>query len=79
MLAWIALHSLHDRLANLEQDRPAFSRGKLPSHGVHWVRPDLVAQVGFTEWTDAGELRHPRFQGLRDDKELAHVIREVPA
>ena len=73
------LRSLHDRLARLEQDRPAFSRGKLPSHGVHWVRPDLVAQVGFTEWTDAGELRHPRFQGLRDDKEPADVIREVSA
>jgi bifunctional non-homologous end joining protein LigD len=35
--------------------------------GVHWVEPELVAQVGFTEWTRAGRLRHPRFLGLRDD------------
>jgi len=42
------------------------------------VQPRLVAQVGFSEWTDGGELRHPRFQGLRDDKDAAEVIRELP-
>ena len=36
--------------------------------GVHWVRPELVAQVGFAEWTPDGKLRHPRYLGLRDDK-----------
>jgi bifunctional non-homologous end joining protein LigD len=46
---------------------------------VHWVRPELVAEVGFSEWTDAGELRHPRFQGLRDDKAAREVVREVPS
>jgi len=45
---------------------------------VHWVQPRLVAQVGFSEWTTAGELRHPRFQGLRDDKAPADVVRETP-
>jgi len=73
------LLALHDRLARLEQDRPAFSRGRLPAHGVHWVTPELVGQVGFSEWTDDGQLRHPRFQGLRDDKKPADVVREVPA
>jgi len=73
------LRSLHARLARLEQDRPAFSRGKPPGRGVHWVRPELVAEVGFTEWTDDGLLRHPRFQGLRADKKPADVAREVPA
>lgn len=74
------LRSLHEKLAGLEQDSPPFRDGRLPPRrGVHWVRPALVAQVGFTEWTDDGELRHPRFQGLRDDKDPAEVIREVPS
>ena len=73
------LLSLHAALARLEQDHSAFSRGRLPRHGVHWVRPELVAQVGFTEWTQDGELRHPRFLGLRDDKKATDVVREVPA
>ncbi len=45
---------------------------------VHWVTPDLVCQVGFTEWTHAGRLRHPRYLGLRDDKEAGAVVREAP-
>jgi len=66
-------------LARLERSGPAFRRGKLPSpRGVHWVEPRLVGQIAFSEWTDDGELRHPRFQGLRDDKDPADVLREVP-
>jgi bifunctional non-homologous end joining protein LigD len=72
------LDSLHASLAALEQDRPPFDRGTLPRSGVHWVQPRLVAEVGFSEWTTSGELRHPRFQGLRDDKNAAEVVREVP-
>ena len=72
------LDSLHAALAGLEQDQPPFDRGRLPRSGVHWVRPRLVAQVGFSEWTTGGELRHPRFQGLRDDKDPADVVREMP-
>ena len=41
-----------------------------------WVEPELVAQVGFTEWTRDGRLRHPRFLGLRDDKAAREVVRE---
>ncbi|HEY3087403.1 MAG TPA: non-homologous end-joining DNA ligase [Jatrophihabitantaceae bacterium] len=73
------LRSLHDRLAAIERTTPAFSVGKLPRSRVHWVEPRLVGQVAFTEWTDAGELRHPRFQGLRDDKDPGEVVREIPA
>ena len=43
-----------------------------------WVSPDLVAEIGFTEWTRDGRLRHPRFLGLRDDKDAADVVRERP-
>jgi bifunctional non-homologous end joining protein LigD len=44
---------------------------------VHWVRPELVAQVAFTEWTRANQLRYPRFQGLRRDKPARDLVREV--
>ena len=72
------LESLHATLASLERDQPPFDRGRLPRSGVHWVEPRLVAQVGFSEWTTDGQLRHPRFQGLRDDKDPAEVVRETP-
>ena len=42
----------------------------------HWVRPELVAQVRFTEWTDDKKLRHPVYLGLRDDKKAEAVVRE---
>lgn len=45
---------------------------------VHWVDPDLVCEVGFTEWTRAGRLRHPRYLGLRDDKATDDVTIELP-
>src|ERR1700722_17773298 len=72
------LHRLYDELSQLEQDRSPFDRGSPRPAGVHWVKPRLVGQVGFSEWTTAGELRHPRFQGLRRDKSPPDVIREVP-
>ena len=73
------LTSLHETLAAGERPGPAFEpvRG-LPRSGVHWVEPTIVAQVGFSEWTADGELRHPRFQGLRRDKGPAEVVRETP-
>jgi len=75
------LRSLHDRLAAIERPASAFGAGPLPRSlaGVHWVEPQLVGEVGFSEWTDAGELRHPRFQGLRDDKDPSEVVREIPS
>ena len=45
----------------------------------HWVRPALVAEVAFSEWTNDGRMRHPSFQGLRRDKRAAEVVRERPA
>jgi bifunctional non-homologous end joining protein LigD len=72
------LTSLLAALRALGQDGTAFDQGDLPHSGVHWVRPELVAQIGFAEWTMAGQLRHPRYQGLRDDKEPREVVRERP-
>ena len=70
------LTSLGHTLAGLERPQPPFDRGALPRSGVHWVEPRLVGQVAFSEWTTAGQLRHPRFQGLRRDKDPATVVRE---
>jgi ATP dependent DNA ligase C terminal region len=42
-----------------------------------WVKPKLVCQVAFVEWTDAGHLRHCTFIGMRDDKKAAEVVRET--
>jgi bifunctional non-homologous end joining protein LigD len=46
--------------------------------GTHWVRPKLVGEVQFTEWTNEGTLRHPSFQGLRTDKKPSDVRLERP-
>src|SRR5262249_51753118 len=47
--------------------------------GVHWVRPELTCEVEFTEWTTDGMLRHPSYQGLREDKDPQSIRRERPA
>jgi bifunctional non-homologous end joining protein LigD len=72
------LHDLHQQLTRIERDQPPFEQGKLPRSGVHWVEPILVGEVGFSEWTEDGELRHPRFEGLRRDKAATEVVREIP-
>jgi bifunctional non-homologous end joining protein LigD len=73
------LRQLHAELSRLQRDSAPFDVGRLPRARVHWVEPRLVAEVGFSEWTTDGQLRHPRYQGLRDDKEPAEVVRETPA
>ena len=72
------LASLTALLQPLHRPQPPFARGSLPRTGVHWVEPRLVGQVGFSEWTTAGQLRHPRYQGLRRDKDPESVVREGP-
>ncbi|MFG1647034.1 non-homologous end-joining DNA ligase [Amycolatopsis sp. NPDC049252] len=71
------LASLHAQLKEREVGRSPFG-GPVKEPGAHWVRPDLVAQIGFAEWTRDGRLRHPRFAGLREDKKAADVVRERP-
>ena len=64
-------------LRPLEQTVPSVTDAEgLTMKGVHWVRPELVTQVGFSEWTPDGKLRHPRYIGLRDDKRPNQVVRE---
>ena len=71
------LAELGARLRQLERADPPFADPKaIKLRGTHWVEPELVAQIGFTEWTRDGRLRHPRFLGLRDDKPARKVVRE---
>lgn len=70
------LADLRARLDRIGRETSPCTRGRLPTVGVHWVQPELVAQLAFTEWTSAGQLRHPRFLGLRADKRSADVVRE---
>jgi bifunctional non-homologous end joining protein LigD len=71
------LRRLSEQLAPLAQDSSPFGRGRIREAGVHWVRPELVAQIGFAEWTRDGLLRQPRYQGLRTDKAAVDVVRET--
>jgi bifunctional non-homologous end joining protein LigD len=73
-----SLGDLLGRMEPLVRGEPAFERGVLPRKGVHWIEPVLVAQVAFSEWTGDGQLRHPRYQGLRQDKDARDVVRERP-
>ena len=71
------LHELGARLRRIERPTSPFD-DPVPRSKVHWVRPQLVCEVGFTEWTGDGRLRHPRFMGLRRDKPPRQVVRERP-
>jgi DNA ligase D-like protein (predicted ligase) len=71
------LRQLHAKLVALETDVSPFVDA-VAERGAHWARPELVANVAFTEWTAEGRLRHPRFQGLRDDKAPTETVRERP-
>jgi len=75
-----SLRELHKRLTGLEQPQTPFvnpPRG-VDARGVHWVKPRLVAEVSFAEWTNEGLLRQAAFQGLREDKAAKSVSKEGP-
>ena len=72
------LRDLGAQLRSLETSGSPFVDAKPIPRGTHWIRPELVAQIGFAEWTNDGRLRQPRFLGLRDDKPPADVVRERP-
>lgn len=73
------LLELRRRLDAMEISATPFTNAKgLPRLRAHWVRPQIVVQVGFIEWTVHGKLRHPRLLRVRDDKDPHDVIRESP-
>jgi len=70
------LETLHAKLSKLKAARSPFP-AKVKDEGVTtWVRPSLVAEVKFAEWTSKGELRQPVYLGLRADKPAKDVVRE---
>jgi DNA ligase D-like protein (predicted ligase) len=72
------LLELRARLGAIETPGPPFTKGTgLPRLGAHWVRPEVVVQVAFLEWTPDGKMRHPRLLGLREDKAPGEVVREL--
>ncbi len=71
------LRRLRRVLEGLSSDRSPFADAG-PPRGSHWVRPELVVAVTFSEWTPDGRLRHPRFGGVRPDKSPREVRRETP-
>jgi bifunctional non-homologous end joining protein LigD len=73
------LRELRARLDAIELPSTPFTRSTgLPRRRAHWVKPEIVVQVAFIEWTVNGKLRHPRFLGLRTDKSARAVVREAP-
>lgn len=80
--AMSSARDMADRLKKLERKTPVLTRDEMavvpPSElrDIYWVKPVLLCEVAFTEWTEEGRIRHPSFQGLREDKEARNVTRE---
>jgi bifunctional non-homologous end joining protein LigD len=76
-----ALRELAQKLEKIEQAKSPFhdlTTRTAEARHAHWVRPQFVGQVEFTDWTADGRLRHPSFQGLREDKPAGEVMRDRP-
>jgi bifunctional non-homologous end joining protein LigD len=71
-----SLRHMREVLEAIETGENPFPPRAVPGRGKHWVRPELVAEVSFSEWTSTGSIRHPVFQGLRKDKPAKSVVRE---
>ncbi len=72
------LKNLSEKMKKIETDKNPFreSEDEINEKKVHWIKPKLVGEVAFSEWTDDGMLRHPAFKGFRDDKDPKKVIKE---
>jgi len=76
--------ALTDKLETLGVEKPVLGRAAMTGpgtgefHAIHWVKPVLLCEVTFTEWTGDGRIRHPSFQGLREDKKAGEVKMETP-
>ncbi|WP_028105216.1 DNA ligase D [Pseudoduganella violaceinigra] len=73
------LRELAEKLKRLGSSENPFSASKAIARKAHWVKPKLVAEVSFGEWTRGGSVRHAVFQGLRKDKEAGEIRREEAA
>ncbi|NIA52758.1 DNA ligase D [Massilia sp. TW-1] len=73
-----SLRHVREVLEEIETDKNPFPPRAVPGRTNHWVKPVLVAEVSFSEWTATDSIRHPVFQGLRKDKPAKSVVRELP-
>lgn len=69
---------LRAKLDKLERKTSPFAVEPKPNAPVHWVRPELVCEMSFSEWTKEGYMRQPKFEGMREDKKPTSVKRENP-
>ena len=72
------IEEMMERMRPLETDKEPVEVPRADRKGAHWLRPKLVAEIAFSQFTDDGILRHPSFVGLREDKPASQVVREVP-
>jgi bifunctional non-homologous end joining protein LigD len=72
------IQDLMDRMEPLAIDKAPAEVPRADRKGAHYIKPKLVAEIAFSEFTDEGILRHPSFVGLREDKPAKDVVREVP-
>lgn len=70
------LKSLRERLEQLARPDSPFGENILNGAPVTWVEPKLVCEIAFSEWTEEGQMRHPIFLGLREDKQASAVVHE---
>jgi bifunctional non-homologous end joining protein LigD len=69
---------LQEKLQKHERKTSPFTEEPKPNAPVHWVKPEVVAEMSFSEWTNDGRMRHPVYEGLRPDKKPTSVHRETP-
>src|SRR5215218_7388308 len=72
------MQELMDRMRPLEVDKAPVEVPRADRKGAHFLKPELVGEIAFSEFTDEGILRHPSFIGLREDKPASDVVRETP-
>lgn len=70
------LKTWRKKLDKIERKASPFKDFKEEDQDLHWVKPQYVAEIGFTEWTGSHKLRHPRFLGMREDKKAQEVVKE---
>ncbi|MYM87338.1 DNA ligase D [Rugamonas sp. FT82W] len=73
------LRDIKAKMDKLAADKSPFAPSREIDKKAHWLKPVLVAEVGFGEWTHSGSIRHAVFKGLRKDKKADTIVREVPA
>jgi bifunctional non-homologous end joining protein LigD len=73
-----SLKDMYETLTKLDRKTSPFESVPREERKAHWINPELVAQIKYSEWTETNSLRHPVFIALRTDKDPKDVVREIP-